>query len=101
MRKKLNVILLFSLTILVLNMQDAFSAQEKKLNLLGQEICPNSAGALLREEVSGMNKDDTLIVLIESDRKDIIQTAIKLEKLPVNFEERDEKDITTFIIKLK
>ncbi len=74
---------------------------EKKVNLLGLEICPNSAGSLLRDEVSGMSKDDTLLVLIESDRKDIIQTAIKLEKLPVVYEEKPDKDTTTFIIRLK
>lgn len=76
-------------------------AEEKKLNLLGQEICPNSAGALLRDELSGMGKEDSLIVVIEKDRKDIIQTAIKLEKLPVTYEEKDEKNITTFILKLR
>ncbi len=101
MGKRLIIIILYSLIILTFFYQPAFTAQEKKLNLLGQEICPNSAGALLRDELSGMDKEDALIVIIETDRKDIIQAAIKLEKLPVNYEEKDEKDIATFIIRLK
>lgn len=101
MGKRLIIIILYSLIIVTFFSQPAFTAQEKKLNLLGQEICPNSAGALLRDELSGMDKEDALIVIIETDRKDIIQAAIKLEKLPVNYEEKDEKDIATFIIRLK
>lgn len=101
MGKRLIIIILYSLIVLTCFSEPASTAQEKKLNLLGQEICPNSAGALLRDELSGMNREDALIVIIETDRKDIIQAAIKLEKLPVNYEEIEEKDITTFVIKLK
>ncbi len=101
MGKRLIIILFYSLIVLTLFSRHAFTAQEKKINLLGQEICPNSAGSLLRDELSEMNKEDTLIVVIETDKKDIIQTAIKLERLPVSYEEKDEKDITTFIIKLR
>lgn len=86
---------------LIIGYPYTLSAEEKKLNLLGEEICPNSAGALLRDELSGMSKEGTLIVVIERDRKEIIQTAIKLEKLPVSYEEKDEKNITTFFLKLK
>lgn len=101
MGKRLIITLLYSLIVLTLFFGHAFTAQEKKLNLLGQEMCPNSAGSLLRDELSEMNKEDALIVVIETDRKDIIQAAIKLERLPVNYEEKDEKDITIFIIRLK
>ncbi|MCX7792961.1 MAG: hypothetical protein N2257_00930 [Thermodesulfovibrionales bacterium] len=77
------------------------SAEEKKINFVGEDICPNSAGAILRDELAGLNTGDILIIVIEKDRKEIVQTAIKLEKLPVTSEERDEKNITTFILKKK
>lgn len=100
MKRKSIIIILFCLHLL-LSFSKAYPAQEKKINLLGQDICPNSAGALLRDELSGITGSDTLIVVIEKDRKEIIQTAIKLERLPVSYEEKDEKDITIFILKLK
>lgn len=98
--KRFFIILIMSAATLFLIVPD-IRAVEKKLNLLGEEICPNSAGALLRDEIYGMQKDDSLVVIIETEKKEIIETAIKLEKLQVEYEEIDRDGKTTFIIKLK
>ena len=94
------LIILTAFTILV-SYGLGISGQERSLNLLGLELCPNSTGSLLRDEISGMTKEDILNVIIETDRKDIIQTAIKLEKLPVVYEEKEDKDRTIFVIRLR
>ncbi len=99
--KKIRILIILTAFTILVSYGLGISGQEKSLNLLGIEICPNSAGSLLRDEISGMTKEDTLNVIIETDRKEIVQTAIKLEKLPVIYEEQEDKDRTIFIIKLK
>lgn len=44
---------------------------------------------------------ETVTLIIETENKDLITSAMKLEKLPVIFEEITEKDLTRFIIRLK
>ncbi len=99
--KNIRILIILTAFIILVSYSQGISGQEKSLNLLGLELCPNSAGSLLRDEISGMTKEDILNVIIETERKDIIQTAIKLEKLPVVYEEKEDKDRTIFVIRLR
>lgn len=53
------------------------------------------------EEVAKLNPGDTVTIVIETEKKYLISSAIKLEKLPIIYEEIEDKDLTRFIIKLK
>lgn len=79
----------------------AESKQGKAVNLTGGGLCPNSAASLVKEEVAKLKPGETVTLIIETENKDLITSAIKLEKLPVIFEEITEKDLTRFIIRLK
>jgi|GEM_PF-6731422 len=99
--KNIRILIIFTVFTILVSYSLSIGGQERSLNLLGLEVCPNSAGSLLRDEILEMTKEDTLQVIIETDRKDIVQTAIKLEKLPVVYEEKEDKDRTIFIIRLR
>ncbi len=54
------------------------------------------------EEVAKLNQGEIVAIVIESDKKYLISSAIKLEKLPVVYEEiTTDNGLTRFIIKLR
>lgn len=71
------------------------------INLIGSELCPNSATSIVLKEFSKLNPEDTLTIIIERENKHLIISVIKLEKLPVIFEEKDEGNLTHLVIRLK
>lgn len=80
---------------------NAETKQERVVNLTGGGLCPNSAASLIKEEVDKLKHGETVTLIIETENKDLISSAIKLEKLPVDFHEVNDKDLTRFIIRLK
>ena len=75
--------------------------QGKVVNLTGGGLCYNSAVPLIKEKVSALKPGDILTVVIETENKGIVKSVIKLEELPVVFEEIDDKPLTRFLIRLK
>lgn len=90
------ILIIFSTVVI-----DAETKQGRVTNLTGGGLCPNSAAAIVKEEVARLNPGDSVTLIIETENKDLISSAIKLEKLPVVFEEIRDKDLTRFIIRLK
>lgn len=80
---------------------NAETKQERVVNLTGSGLCQNSATTIMTEEVSKLKPGDILIIVIETENKHLIKAAIALEKLPVVYEEKIDKDLTRFIIRLK
>ncbi|TAN45064.1 MAG: hypothetical protein EPN22_03440 [Nitrospirae bacterium] len=80
----------------------AFSyAADREVNMRGGGLCATSATSLVKDEVASLQQGEKLTLVIEMENKHLIISAIKLEELPVVYEESTDKDITRFVIRLK
>ena len=100
MAKKFLLLIILSLIVTIF-FPGVSDSKEKIVDLTGMDLWPSSATSIAVEEVAKLNLGDAVTIIIESDKKYLISSAIKLEKLPVTFEETEDKNLTRILIKLK